>query len=166
MLSPAANSTSKSSTASRARWAVRLSRCISIRDSTLFQSARCSKPSGSKSPPNSPVQPDKQIPIELRRHSRRIVISGKQGLLVLREVNTQQQSVARFESGPNPVQKALRLMRLEVADARPDIEHQPPLTCAGRLQFQTLRVVHVLRRHRYPGNLLLDPPLGRFERGG
>ncbi len=46
-----------------------------------------------------------------------------------------------------------RLMRLKVADARADVEHQPPLAAIRRTQVQSapvaMRVVHHARRHRH-----------------
>ena len=81
---------------------VRLTRCISIRDSAGFHAARCAKASGSKSAPSSRLSGDQHVAIEGRRHACRIVVRRQQCCFILHQVHAQQQAVARLEPRAHP----------------------------------------------------------------
>ena len=72
-----------------------LTRCISTRDSAAFHTARCAKPSMSKSAPSSRLIANEQVAVERRRHAERIVVGEQQVALRLHQIGADQQRVAR-----------------------------------------------------------------------
>ena len=82
---------------SRTSCAARLTRCISTRDASRFQTARCANRSSAKFASSSRVQPQQQVLVEGAGQAQRIVVREQQVAFRLDEVGAEQQVIARVK---------------------------------------------------------------------
>ena len=141
-----------------------------MRDAATFHSGRCANASGSKSASNSRLSRDQQVAVEGRGDAGRVIIGGEKRGILLHQVHAQQKAVAGLEPSAHPLQQFRCFVRLKVADAGADIEHQLALAAASSIKMEAVPVavgvVHHARGHGDSGNLALDPLAGAVERAG
>ncbi len=77
------------------------------------------------------IHADEQIAVEGGGHAERVVIRKQQVALRFQQVSAHQQRVVRPERAANRPQKLGGARRIEVADVRPEEQHQrPPVVTA------------------------------------
>ena len=89
--------------------------------------------------------------------------AGQQGVPVLDQVHPEQNRIPRRAALCEPVQQTLSLFRLEVPNARTDVEHDPALAGTRLVQFEALGVVQHAGGNKHAGNLALDALLSVLQ---